>query len=58
MRLLMRLWFSLTVLAKSSVYVYLRDNPCGPLEELWYHGAGCRSWITVRRDTHTHEMLE
>ena len=38
-------------------YVYLRDNPCGPLDELWYHGAGCRSWIKVRRNTRTHEIL-
>ena len=38
-------------------YVYLRDNPCGPHDELWYHAAGCRSWITVRRNTRTHEIL-
>ena len=38
-------------------YVYLRDNPCGPHEELWQHSAGCRSWFKVRRDTRTHEIL-
>jgi heterotetrameric sarcosine oxidase delta subunit len=38
-------------------YVYLRDNPCGPLDELWYHGAGCRSWFVVRRNTRTHDIL-
>ena len=38
-------------------YVYLRANPCGPHDELWYHGAGCRSWFKVRRDTRTHEIL-
>jgi sarcosine oxidase subunit delta len=38
-------------------YVYLRDNPCGPHDELWYHGAGCRSWFKVRRDTRTHDIL-
>lgn len=37
-------------------YVYLRDNPAGPLEELWYHGLGCRSWIVVARDTKTHAV--
>ena len=37
--------------------VYLRDNPAGPHEELWYHAAGCRSWLRVRRDTRTHEIL-
>jgi heterotetrameric sarcosine oxidase delta subunit len=38
-------------------YVYLRDNPCGPHEELWYHGAGCRSWFKVLRNTRTHDIL-
>ncbi len=35
-------------------YVYLRDNPCGAHRELWYHGAGCRAWLVVERDTLTH----
>ena len=38
-------------------YVYLRDNPCGPHDELWLHSAGCRSWFKVRRDTRTHDIL-
>lgn len=38
-------------------YVYLRDNPAGPHAELWYHGAGCRAWLVVVRDTTTHEVL-
>ena len=38
-------------------YVYLRDNPAGPLAEYWYHGAGCRSWLRVTRDTRSHEIL-
>jgi sarcosine oxidase subunit delta len=37
--------------------VYLRDNPAGPLDELWYHGAGCRTWLRVTRNTQTHEVL-
>ena len=37
--------------------VYLRDNPAGPFEELWYHASGCRSWLRVRRNTRTHEIL-
>jgi sarcosine oxidase subunit delta len=37
--------------------VYLRDNPAGPHAELWYHAAGCRSWLRVMRDTHTHAIL-
>ncbi|QOZ24341.1 sarcosine oxidase subunit delta [Bradyrhizobium sp. CCBAU 51753] len=38
--------------------VYLRDNPAGPHEELWYHANGCRGWLRVRRDTRTHEILD
>ena len=38
-------------------YVYLRDNPCGPHDELWLHSAGCRQWFKVRRDTRTHAIL-
>jgi heterotetrameric sarcosine oxidase delta subunit len=37
--------------------VYLRDNPAGPFEELWYHAFGCRGWLRVRRDTRTHEIF-
>lgn len=37
--------------------VYLRNNPSGPHEELWYHLHGCRSWLRVRRDTRTHQIL-
>ncbi len=37
-----------------SDYVYLRDNPAGPIEELWFHAAGCRSWLIATRDTRTH----
>ncbi len=37
-------------------YVYLRDNPRGPHDELWLHAAGCRRWVVVRRDTRTHEI--
>lgn len=38
-------------------YVYLRDNPRGPHTELWHHGAGCRRWFRVERDTLTHDIL-
>jgi sarcosine oxidase subunit delta len=37
-------------------YVYLRDNPAGPLREHWYHAQGCRNWLVVTRDTRTHEI--
>ncbi|MBI4183190.1 MAG: sarcosine oxidase subunit delta [Proteobacteria bacterium] len=38
-------------------YIYVRDNPRGPHEELWHHAAGCRRWIRVRRDTLSHRIL-
>jgi heterotetrameric sarcosine oxidase delta subunit len=38
-------------------YVFLRDNPAGAHDELWFHGAGCRQWFRVRRDTRTHQIL-
>ena len=38
-------------------YVYLRDTPRGPHDELWLHSAGCRTWFKVRRDTRTHDIL-
>jgi sarcosine oxidase subunit delta len=37
--------------------VYLRDNPAGPHDELWYHGAGCRTWLRITRNTRTHIIL-
>ncbi len=37
--------------------VYLRDNPAGSHEELWYHAAGCLAWLRVTRNTRTHEIL-
>ena len=38
-------------------YLHLRDNPRGPHLELWHHVQGCRAWIKVLRDTHSHEVL-
>ena len=37
-------------------YLHVRENPAGPLAELWYHGGGCRSWLRVVRDTRNHEI--
>jgi heterotetrameric sarcosine oxidase delta subunit len=42
--------------AQFADYVYLRDNPAGPIQELWYHASGCRSWLVVTRDTRTHDI--
>lgn len=39
-------------------YAYLRDNPAGEHEELWYHEQGDRSWLVVTRDTLTHAITK
>ncbi len=36
-------------------YLYLRRNACGDVEETWYHSAGCRKYVRVRRDTLSNE---
>ena len=38
-------------------YAYLRDNPAGTHQELWYHEQGDRSWLVVTRSTTTHEVM-
>ena len=43
-------------LAAFTDWLYLRDNPAGLHEELWYHEQGDRSWLVVTRDTLTHEI--
>ncbi|WP_066556122.1 sarcosine oxidase subunit delta [Croceicoccus bisphenolivorans] len=42
--------------AEFHAYVYLRDNPAGPMREHWYHAQGCRNWIELIRDTRTHRI--
>jgi sarcosine oxidase subunit delta len=37
-------------------YVYLRDNPAGPHRELFQHIGGCRAFLSVWRDTRTHQI--
>ena len=39
-------------------YGYLRDNPAGEHQELWYHEQGDRSWLVVTRNTVTHEVTK
>jgi len=43
--------------ARFTEAVYIRENPAGRHEELWYHGSGCRSWLKVTRDTRTHVIF-
>ena len=38
-------------------YLHNRHNPAGETRDLWYHDAGCSSWIVVTRNTVTHEVL-
>jgi len=37
---------------------YERRNVAGPMQELWYHAAGCHAWLVVTRDTRTHEISD
>ena len=37
--------------------VYVRDNPAGRHQDLWYHAFGCRAWLRVTRDTRSHEIF-
>lgn len=39
-------------------YGYLRDNPVGLHQELWFHEQGDRSWLVVTRDTTTHAITK
>jgi sarcosine oxidase subunit delta len=45
-------------LARFTDYVNLRDNPASAISELWFHAAGCHSWLVVNRDTRTHEIAD
>ncbi len=38
--------------------VWIFENPLGPTTERWFHGHGCRRWLTVRRDTAIDVVLE
>jgi methylglutamate dehydrogenase subunit B len=49
-------WQDEKVQEKFHDYQYLRDNPAGEHQELWYHEQGDRSWLVVTRNTTTHEI--
>lgn len=36
-------------------YLHNRENPAGPVRDLWYHDP-CGSWVLVIRDTRTHAV--
>jgi heterotetrameric sarcosine oxidase delta subunit len=33
------------------------DNVAGVTTERWFHAAGCRRWLTLRRDTRTDAVV-
>lgn len=43
-------------MAKFVSYVYERTNSPGMHRELWYHAAGCHSWLVVTRGIATHAI--
>jgi heterotetrameric sarcosine oxidase delta subunit len=39
-------------------YLTQVPNPLGPVEERWWHVKGCGTWLTIWRDTRTHDIVE
>ena len=39
-------------------YLTVPNNPMGPVDEKWWHVRGCGAWLTLRRDTVTHQILD
>ncbi len=39
-------------------YLFFRRNPRGMHRETWMHGAGCRKYFNVVRNTVTYEIVE
>jgi sarcosine oxidase delta subunit len=35
----------------------MHDNLEGITTERWFHAAGCRRWLTLRRDTRTDRVV-
>ena len=44
--------------ARNVDHVWFFDNVAGPSTERWFHHAGCRRWLTLRRDTVTDTVLD
>jgi len=38
-------------------YAWMYDNIHGITSERWFHQAGCRRWVTLRRDTATDTVV-
>lgn len=39
-------------------YVYARKNPAGLHREWFYHASGCKAWLSVSRNTLSHEITD
>jgi heterotetrameric sarcosine oxidase delta subunit len=37
--------------------VWMQDNVDGVTTERWFHAAGCRRWLTLRRNTTTDRVV-
>ena len=38
-------------------YLTVVPNPLGPVRERWWHARGCGEWLTIWRDTRTHDIV-
>lgn len=38
-------------------WAWMHDNVDGVTTERWFHAAGCRRWLTLRRDTRTDRVV-
>ena len=39
-------------------YLIVPVNPMGPVREKWWHERGCGQWVTIVRDTTTHDIID
>lgn len=39
-------------------YLTVPDNPMGPVAEKWWHVRGCGQWVTIWRDTVSHDIVD
>ena len=39
-------------------YLTVVPNPLGSVQERWWHARGCGEWVTIWRDTRTHDIVE
>ncbi|SFU16945.1 sarcosine oxidase subunit delta [Sedimentitalea nanhaiensis] len=39
-------------------YLTVTPNPQGPVQEHWWHVRGCGTWLTLWRDTTSHDIVK